>query len=106
MRVSSTGGRESPGTPGRGNRPQGAVGLFVGGAARRTGGPAVCLCKLADVYDNLTDAAQLPAPKQATTLSNAKRYLAVFRPNLPEEAKAAFALVEKRLRQTEKRLTT
>ena len=61
------------------------------------GGLPVCLCKLADVYDNLTDSRAMPAEKRAKTVANARRYLAVFRPNLPAEARAAFALVEAKL---------
>ena len=61
------------------------------------GGPAVCLCKLADVYDNLSDSRTMPAEKRAKSVANARRYLAVFRPNLPAEAKGPFALVEAKL---------
>jgi guanosine-3',5'-bis(diphosphate) 3'-pyrophosphohydrolase len=61
------------------------------------GGPAVCLCKLADVYDNLTDSHTMPLEKRAKSVANARRYLAVFRPNLPDKAKAAFELVETKL---------
>jgi guanosine-3',5'-bis(diphosphate) 3'-pyrophosphohydrolase len=61
------------------------------------GGPAVCLCKLADVYDNLTDSHTMSLEKRAKSIANARRYLAVFRPNLPAEAKAAFDLVEAKL---------
>ena len=61
------------------------------------GGLSVCLCKLADVYDNLTDSPTMPPAKRAKSVANARRYLAVFRPNLPAEAKAAFDLVEAKL---------
>lgn len=61
------------------------------------GGPAVCLCKLADVYDNLRDSRHLPPPKQKKSAANARRYLDLFRPAVPPEARAAFALVEAKL---------
>jgi guanosine-3',5'-bis(diphosphate) 3'-pyrophosphohydrolase len=61
------------------------------------GGLPVCLCKLADVYDNMCDSRNLPPEKRAKSMNNARRYLAVFRPTLPVEAKAAFALVEAKL---------
>src|SRR5262245_62498356 len=47
------------------------------------GNSPVCLCKLADVYDNLTDSRTMPPQKRAKSVANARRYLAVFRPNLP-----------------------
>ncbi|HEY2784453.1 MAG TPA: HD domain-containing protein [Fimbriiglobus sp.] len=67
------------------------------GKALAAGGTAVCFCKLADVYDNLCDSPSMPVEKRAKTLANARRYLAVFRPRLPAEARAAFALVEAKL---------
>ncbi len=69
------------------------------------GGVPVCLCKLADVYDNLCDSENLPAEKRAKTLANGRRYLAVFRPNLPAEANAAFALVEAKLTEVSAGMT-
>jgi len=65
------------------------------------GGLPVCLCKLADVYDNLADSGTVPPEKRKKTVANAKRYLAVFRPNLPAEAKSAFALVEAKLAEVD-----
>jgi guanosine-3',5'-bis(diphosphate) 3'-pyrophosphohydrolase len=61
------------------------------------GGLTVCLCKLADIYDNLTDSGHLSPEKRAKSVANARRYLAVFRPALTAEARAAFALVESKL---------
>jgi guanosine-3',5'-bis(diphosphate) 3'-pyrophosphohydrolase len=69
------------------------------------GGLSVCLCKLADVYDNLTDSPTMPPAKRAKSVANARRYLAVFRPTLPAEAKAAFDLVEAKLAEVDGGMT-
>ena len=61
------------------------------------GGAAVCLCKLADVYDNLTDSPNMPAVKRAKSVANAKRYLELFRPTLHARCRVPFALVEAKL---------
>lgn len=47
----------------------------------------VKICKLADVYDNLADAGNMPAPKRQRSLRNARRYLDALKPDLPEIAR-------------------
>jgi guanosine-3',5'-bis(diphosphate) 3'-pyrophosphohydrolase len=70
-----------------------------------TGGLPVCLCKLADVYDNLTDSPTMPPDKRAKSVANARRYLAVFRPTLSAETRAAFDLVEAKLAEVNSGMT-
>ncbi len=57
----------------------------------------VVVCKLADIYDNLSDSAHFPPPKRKRTLDRSAEYLEAMRPTLPEQARAAFAVVERRL---------
>jgi guanosine-3',5'-bis(diphosphate) 3'-pyrophosphohydrolase len=59
----------------------------------------VVVCKLADVYDNLTDSRHLPPDKRARSIRRSEEYLAALKPNLPAEARGAFAAVERRLEQ-------
>jgi (p)ppGpp synthase/HD superfamily hydrolase len=53
----------------------------------------VQLCKLADIYDNLTDSGHLTAAGQQKTLGNARRYLAALQSGLKAEAARAWQLV-------------
>jgi guanosine-3',5'-bis(diphosphate) 3'-pyrophosphohydrolase len=59
-----------------------------------TGAPwQVQVCKLADVYDNLTDNASLTAQGRLKGLGNAKRYLEAIEADLKEPARPAWQLV-------------
>ena len=53
----------------------------------------VRVCKLADIYDNLTDSRSQPAAKQKHVLARARKYLDALQVNLPPEAKNAFTIV-------------
>lgn len=60
----------------------------------------VRVCKLADVYDNLTDARKSDAKKRTKTLKNARRYLDALRSDEPRIAKA-WGLASDLLREVE-----
>jgi guanosine-3',5'-bis(diphosphate) 3'-pyrophosphohydrolase len=53
----------------------------------------VQVCKLADIFDNLMDAAHVPADRRAQTLKRAEQYFAELRQLTAPEAKGAIALV-------------
>jgi (p)ppGpp synthase/HD superfamily hydrolase len=63
----------------------------------------VQVCKLADIYDNLSDNASLTAKGRLKGLGNAKRYLEALEADLKEEARPAwqkvFAFYEEKLAQ-------
>ncbi len=61
----------------------------------------VKICKLADIYDNLTDAIHMPQEKQARSKRNAHRYLAALKSNLPEEARRPWDAVARLLAEIE-----
>lgn len=54
----------------------------------------VRVCKLADMYDNMSDMGHLPAAKRGRTLSRTQRYLDTLRAGLPEQARPAFQIVQ------------
>ena len=58
------------------------------------GGWRVAVCKLADGYDNLSDFGALSPAGQAKQLGKVSEYLDALRPNVPPEARGAFATVE------------
>jgi guanosine-3',5'-bis(diphosphate) 3'-pyrophosphohydrolase len=60
----------------------------------------VKICKLADIYDNLTDAINMPQEKRARTVRNAGRYLAALKPNLPEVARQPWEIVSRLLAES------
>jgi guanosine-3',5'-bis(diphosphate) 3'-pyrophosphohydrolase len=53
----------------------------------------VQVCKLADMFDNLFDSRNMPAPKRARTLQNARRYLDALRSDLKEQASGPWQMV-------------
>jgi guanosine-3',5'-bis(diphosphate) 3'-pyrophosphohydrolase len=53
----------------------------------------VKVCKLADLYDNLSDAGHLPFTGRQRTLARARLYLNALNDSLPAEARRAFAIV-------------
>jgi len=59
----------------------------------------VKVCKLADVFDNLTDAAYASPEQRQRTIGNAKRYLEALRQDLPEQARRPWHLVAELLAQ-------
>ncbi len=58
----------------------------------------VLICKLADVFDNLSDSPNLTAKGREKALMRAGHVLEAIRPNLPPECRAAFATVERKVR--------
>ena len=64
----------------------------------------VYVCKLADIYDNLTDSASLDPKQRKKTIRRSKEYLAVLKPELPMEAKLAFQLTAARLAEVKETL--
>ena len=53
----------------------------------------VKVCKLADIYDNLSDGSSLPAKGIQRTLARTRHYLDALNQNLPPEARRAFEIV-------------
>ena len=64
----------------------------------------VCVCKLADIYDNLTDSVTFDTKHRKKTVRRSKEYLAVLKPGLPAEAAKAFELTAARLAEVKKSL--
>jgi guanosine-3',5'-bis(diphosphate) 3'-pyrophosphohydrolase len=58
----------------------------------------VRLCKLADLYDNLVDAATLQAKQRSRTLEKAQYALDLFAPDFPEDYRFALERFEERIR--------
>jgi len=54
----------------------------------------VTICKLADLFDNLTDSRHLTVEQRARTIARSTSYLESMRPTLKPQAEAAFAIVE------------
>jgi guanosine-3',5'-bis(diphosphate) 3'-pyrophosphohydrolase len=63
----------------------------------------VKVCKLADVFDNLTDARQTPPEQRARTFRRARRYLQALRRKMPRQVKPAWAAVARLLDELEAR---
>jgi len=59
----------------------------------------VVVCKLADIYDNLTDSRHLPPDRRDRSIRRSSEYLAALKPTLPLEARPAYSVVEQRLEQ-------
>ncbi len=57
----------------------------------------VKVCKLADVLDNMMDAAKLPLDRRARVLKTARRYLDALKANLQEEAHRPWVIVSQYL---------
>ncbi|MCL4204055.1 MAG: HD domain-containing protein [Pirellulaceae bacterium] len=58
----------------------------------------VRLCKLADLYDNLTDAATLHSSSRGKTIAKAQQALELFSPGFPDEYRWALDCFEQRLK--------
>jgi guanosine-3',5'-bis(diphosphate) 3'-pyrophosphohydrolase len=61
----------------------------------------VRICKLADIYDNLSDMKTLDSKRRATTLKRLTGYIAALRPGRPDETSRAWEIVAKLLAKTE-----
>jgi guanosine-3',5'-bis(diphosphate) 3'-pyrophosphohydrolase len=59
----------------------------------------VAVCKLADIYDNLSDSRALSPEKRERTVQRSREYLEALRPTLPDEARTAFGIVERKLNE-------
>ncbi|HEV3255936.1 MAG TPA: HD domain-containing protein [Gemmataceae bacterium] len=53
----------------------------------------VKVCKLADVFDNLMDSANMPPEKRGRVFDNSRRYLDALKPGLPEQARRPWDIV-------------
>jgi (p)ppGpp synthase/HD superfamily hydrolase len=61
----------------------------------------VKLCKLADIYDNLSDARESGTAGRARVCQNARRYLNGLKSNLPDLAQEPFEMVSRLLSEIE-----
>jgi len=61
----------------------------------------VTICKLADIFDNLTDSVHMSSEKQVRTIRNAHRYLAALKSNLPDNARRPWEIVSQLLAELE-----
>ena len=57
----------------------------------------VYACKLADIYDNLTDSEALDSGARVKTIRRSEAYLAILQPGLSPETEAAYSLTVARL---------
>src|SRR5205085_8614754 len=55
----------------------------------------VKVCKLADIFDNLMDSKHLPREQSERTRRRSRTYLDALAKNLPQEAQAAYQMVER-----------
>ncbi len=60
----------------------------------RNANDVVRWCKLADIFDNLTDSSGLPPTSQKRTLARTKLYLDAIADNCPTHVMPAFAIVQ------------
>lgn len=63
--------------------------------------PAVKICKLADMFDNLLDSQHLSGEQRKKTIKRVKGYLACLEADLPETARGAAQMVENLLAEVE-----
>ena len=61
--------------------------------------PAVKIAKLADIFDNLTDSAHLPAAGRQRSIDRSRHYLAALALQLPEQVRRPFELVSQLLEE-------
>jgi guanosine-3',5'-bis(diphosphate) 3'-pyrophosphohydrolase len=66
----------------------------------------VTLCKLADIYDNLSDSAGMSTTGRRPTIQRSRMYLDGYKSALPPEAARPYAIVSERLAEAEASLTT
>ena len=60
-----------------------------------------CVCKLADIYDNLADGALLSDAHRKRTVERSRFYLDAWSGRVPDEAKGAYNLVQNRVAAVE-----
>jgi len=70
-------------------------------AALATAPWQVKVCKMGDIYDNLTDCGHLAAAGKRRTCAKSRTYLDAVAGGLSEKARAAFALTEAKLAEVE-----
>lgn len=70
-----------------------------------TSGWQVCICKLADIYDNLSDGRALTPGHRLRIVERSRAYLQSWSGRVPNEAKAAYNLVQNRLHTIERQLS-
>jgi (p)ppGpp synthase/HD superfamily hydrolase len=68
-------------------------------AALIAGGTPVLFCKLADMYDNLTDSDHLKPEAKSKTLKRIRSYLDGLQPAVTGETEQAYRLVEEKWRR-------
>jgi guanosine-3',5'-bis(diphosphate) 3'-pyrophosphohydrolase len=61
----------------------------------------VKVCKLADIFDNLTDLVHTRPEQQKKSLQRSRSYLQALEPDLPEQAQRPFAIVKQLLAEME-----
>ncbi len=59
----------------------------------------VAVCKLADVYDNMTDSRHMPPDKQRRTFARSRKYLDAIARGLTMESEGAFRIVDAKWRE-------
>lgn len=59
----------------------------------------VIVCKLGDIYDNMTDSIHLSPRAKMRSVGRWGRYLEALKTNLPPEAKEAYRITEQRFRE-------
>lgn len=64
----------------------------------------VCVCKLADIYDNLGDGASLTVEQRGRLAHRSRAYLKAMSGHVPNEAKGAYNHVQNRLQAVESQL--
>ena len=64
----------------------------------------VCVCKLADILDNLEDSAEHSPSQLRRTTERSRAYLLTWSGRVPNEAKAAYQIVQNRLHTLESQL--
>jgi guanosine-3',5'-bis(diphosphate) 3'-pyrophosphohydrolase len=62
-------------------------------AALAAGGWQVHVCKLADIYDNLTDSKNLSAEHRTKTIARSRFYLDALEPHISNQVRPAFEMV-------------
>ena len=72
-------------------------------AALVAGGTPVLFCKLADMFDNLTDNGHLKPEARAKTLNRNRLYLDGLKPAVTDETERAYRIVEEKWRELSNR---
>jgi guanosine-3',5'-bis(diphosphate) 3'-pyrophosphohydrolase len=63
----------------------------------------VKVCKLADIYDNLSDSASLNVKGRKKSLERSRLYLSALQSHLPREAERAFEIVSRQMASLEQK---